>query len=198
MCRCTKRHCTRSTSMRDGQVLPGRSRVRVFLPQSSKFSPSLRDPILTLITEPHCPRGPEVRFSDGIGKMWLNATGFVSGHDFTGCGKTHALCQGTTLVAAKNSCFVSGHGFTACGKTHALYQSTTLQAAEKLMFCVRARLTACGKLMLCMRDFRACGEPDSCFCIRARLYRLRKNSCFVSGHDFSRAVNDRADEGFSP
>ena len=25
-------------------------------------------------------------------------------------------------------------------------------------------------------------------CIRARLYRLRKNSCFVSGHDFSRTV----------
>jgi hypothetical protein len=99
---------------------------------------------------------------------------FVSGHDFTGCGKAHVLYQGTTLQAAeklmfcirarlyrlrKNSCFVSGHDFTGCGKTHVLYQGTTLQAAEKLMFC-----------------------------IRARPYRLRKNSCFVSGHDFSRAV----------
>jgi hypothetical protein len=28
------------------------------------------------------------------------------------------------------------------------------------------------------------------FCITPRLYRLRKNSCFVSGHDFSRAIND--------
>jgi hypothetical protein len=27
---------------------------------------------------------------------------------------------------------------------------------------------------------------------------LRKNSSFVSGHDFSRAVNNGADEGFSP
>src|ERR1700677_368810 len=27
---------------------------------------------------------------------------------------------------------------------------------------------------------------------------LRKNTCFVSGHDFSRAVNDGSDEGFSP
>src|ERR1700678_779791 len=31
-----------------------------------------------------------------------------------------------------------------------------------------------------------------------RFYRLRKNSCFVSGHDFSRAVNDGSDQGFSP
>jgi hypothetical protein len=31
-------------------------------------------------------------------------------------------------------------------------------------------------------------------CIRARLYRLRKNSCFVSGHDFSRAVEERDGE----
>jgi hypothetical protein len=23
---------------------------------------------------------------------------FVSGHNFTGCGETHVLCQGTTLV----------------------------------------------------------------------------------------------------
>jgi hypothetical protein len=35
-------------------------------------------------------------------------------------------------------------------------------------------------------------------CTRARLYRLRKNSCFVSGHDFSRAVKSHSYEGFSP
>jgi hypothetical protein len=31
-----------------------------------------------------------------------------------------------------------------------------------------------------------------------RLYRLRKNSCFVSGHDFSRAVQGQQNQGFSP
>jgi hypothetical protein len=51
----------------------------------------------------------------------------------------------------------------------ALYQGTTLQVAEQLMLC-----------------------------IRARLYRLRNNSCFVSGHDFSRAVKRHNYEGFSP
>jgi hypothetical protein len=30
------------------------------------------------------------------------------------------------------------------------------------------------------------------------LYTLRKNSCFVSGHDFSRAVKSHSYEGFSP
>jgi hypothetical protein len=50
-----------------------------------------------------------------------------------------------------------------------LYQGTTLQAAEKLMLC-----------------------------IRARPYRRRKNSCFVSGHGFSRAVQSDIYEGFSP
>jgi hypothetical protein len=30
------------------------------------------------------------------------------------------------------------------------------------------------------------------------LYRLRKNSCFVSGHDFSRALKKPHHEGFSP
>jgi small basic protein len=109
---------------------------------------------------------------------------FVSGHGFTGYGKTHVLYQGTALQAAeklmfcirarlyrlrKNSCFVSGHDFTGCGKTHVLYQGTTLQAAEKLMFC-----------------------------IRARLYRLRKNSCFVSGHDFSRAVKSHSMRASAP
>src|SRR5580658_6516661 len=38
---------------------------------------------------------------------------------------------------------VSGHDFTGCGKTHVLCQGTTLQAAEKLMFCIRARLYGC-------------------------------------------------------
>jgi hypothetical protein len=35
-------------------------------------------------------------------------------------------------------------------------------------------------------------------CIRARIQRLRKNSCFVSGHDFSRAAQSQKDLGFSP
>ena len=98
-----------------------------------------------------------------------------------------ALCQGTTLQAAgklaervSRGRFVSGHDFTDCGKTR-----------------------------------RSCLNGP--LCIRARLYRLRENSqnvfqegalCqgttlqaaeklvdrvsmgrFVSGHDFSRAVN---------
>jgi hypothetical protein len=49
------------------------------------------------------------------------------------------------------------------------YQGTTLHAAEKLMFC-----------------------------IRARLYMLQKNSCFVSGHDFSRAEKATAMRALAP
>ena len=36
--------------------------------------------------------------------------------------------------------FVSERDFTGCGKTHVLYQGTTLQVAEKLLLCIRARL----------------------------------------------------------
>jgi hypothetical protein len=36
------------------------------------------------------------------------------------------------------------------------------------------------------------------FCIRARLYRLQKNSCFVSGHDFSRAEKATAMRALAP
>jgi hypothetical protein len=32
----------------------------------------------------------------------------------------------------------------------------------------------------------------------SRAYRLHKNSCFVSGHGFSRAVPDLSNEGFNP
>jgi hypothetical protein len=39
--------------------------------------------------------------------------------------------------------------------------------------------------------FAGCGRRD-------RLYRLRKISCFVSGHGFSRAVKSHSYEGFSP
>jgi hypothetical protein len=35
-------------------------------------------------------------------------------------------------------------------------------------------------------------------CIRARLQRLRKNSCFVSGHDFSRAVKGAKMRALAP
>ncbi|MGA2871753.1 MAG: hypothetical protein ABSF34_21660 [Verrucomicrobiota bacterium] len=46
--------------------------------------------------------------------------------------------------------------------------------------------------------FKFSGSQGSDALYQARLYWLRKNSCFVSGHDFSRAVNGWADEGFSP
>jgi hypothetical protein len=43
----------------------------------------------------------------------------VTGHDFTACRKSHALCQGTTSQTAEklplqpaNSCFVTGHDFS--------------------------------------------------------------------------------------
>jgi hypothetical protein len=45
-----------------------------------------------------------------------------------------------------------------------LNQGTTLQVAEKLMLCIRA---GCGKTHALYQG------------------RLRKNSCFVSGHDFT-------------
>ncbi len=35
-------------------------------------------------------------------------------------------------------------------------------------------------------------------CVSARLYRLRKNSCFVSGHDFSRAVHATTMRALAP
>jgi len=80
-----------------------------------------------------------------------NCAGFVSGHDFTGCGKTRRSClNGPLCIRArlyrlrKNSQNVFQEG--------ALYQGTTLQAAEKLV------------------DRVSMGR-------------------FVSGHDFSRAVN---------
>jgi hypothetical protein len=92
----------------------------------------------------------------------------VSGHDFTGCEKRSSV-SGHDFTGCEKRSSVSGHDFAGCGKTHVLYQGATLQAAEKLMFC-----------------------------IRARLYRLRKNSCFVSGHDFSRAVKIENTSGFSP
>jgi len=41
-------------------------------------------------------------------------------------------------------------------------------------------------------DGRLCFE-------RARLYKMLKNACFVTGHDFSRAIKTaRIDVGFSP
>ena len=43
------------------------------------------------------------------------------------------------------------------------------------------------------------GALEFLACIRARLYRLRKNSCFVSGRDFRRAVRTIENlTGFSP
>jgi hypothetical protein len=50
----------------------------------------------------------------------------VSGHDFTGCGKTHVLCQGTTLQAAEKLMFCIRARLYGCGNTHVLYQGTTL------------------------------------------------------------------------
>jgi hypothetical protein len=43
------------------------------------------------------------------------------------------------VVAVRSGSFLSGHDFTVCGKT-LWTKGTALQAAEKLMFCVRARL----------------------------------------------------------
>ena len=34
------------------------------------------------------------------------------------------------------------------------------------------------------------------FCVRARLYSLRKNSCFVSGHDFTACGKTHVFEGY--
>jgi small basic protein len=113
--------------------------------------------------------------------------------------RSNALYQGAALQAAetlmfcirarlyrlrKHSCFVSGRGFTGCGNTHVLYQGAALQAAETLIFCIRARLLQAAETLM--------------FCIRARLYRLRKHSCFVSGHDFSRAVKSTAIRALAP
>jgi hypothetical protein len=74
-----------------------------------------------------------------------------------------------TFLHTQQQPSVPAPDFTACGKTHVLYRGTTSQVAEKFMLC-----------------------------IRARLYRLRKSSCFVSGHDFSRAAQATAMRALAP
>jgi hypothetical protein len=110
----------------------------------------------------------------------LQKTLWMKGHGSAGRGKTHVLCQGTTLQAAENSLdegtlcrprktlWMEGHAFAGRGKTHVLYQGTTLQAAENSLDEGTA-LHAAEKLM---------------FCVRARLYSLRKNS-LDKGHGFA-------------
>jgi hypothetical protein len=67
----------------------GKSRVRL----STKFRTGVADP-------------------QGMKTSHTTSFGFVSGHDFRGCGKTSALYQGTT--------------FSRAVKAYALYQGTTL------------------------------------------------------------------------
>jgi hypothetical protein len=134
---------------------------------------------------------------------------------FTGCGKTRrtcfkrALCIRARLYRLReNSQNVFQEG--------ALCQGTTLQAAGKLAERVsRGRFVSGHDFTDCGKTRRSCLNGP--LCIRARLYRLRENSqnvfqegalCqgttlqaaeklvdrvsmgrFVSGHDFSRAVN---------
>src|ERR1700677_1032869 len=62
---------------------------------------------------------------------------------FTGCGKTHALYQGTTLEPAGKTLYEE-HGVTGCGKTHVLYQGTTLEPAGKTLS-EEHGVTGCGK-----------------------------------------------------
>ena len=68
--------------------------------------------------------------------------------------------------------------------------------AEDQLFMSHFELAPINGFRICVRreiadQVRSCG-------FTARLCRLRKNSCFVSGHDFSRAENSAPDEGFSP
>jgi hypothetical protein len=67
--------------------------------------------------------------------------------------------------------FVSGPDFRACGKTH-FSKGNGLQYLRE--------------------------KPSVLVLYQARLYRQWKDSCFVSGHDFSRAVNGLRGLGFSP
>jgi uncharacterized membrane protein len=66
------------------------------------------------------------------------------------------------------------------------------------MFCIRARLYRLQK-----NSCFVTGHDFTC-CRRthvlyqARLYRLQKNSCFVSGHDFSRAEKAKAMRALAP
>jgi hypothetical protein len=110
-------------------------------------------------------------------RLWRIAEkliGFVSGHDFTGCKKTPASYNATTLEHAENSCFVSGHDFTYCKKTPASYNAPTLEDAEKLIGFVSGH------------DFTGCKKAPASY--NATTLEHAENSCFVSGHDFSRAV----------
>jgi hypothetical protein len=108
-----------------------------------------------------------------------NCAGFVSGHDFTGCGKTRRSClNGPLCIRArlyrlrKNSQNVFQEG--------ALYQGTTLQAAEKLVDRVSMGRFVSG------HDFTGCGKTRrSCLngplCIRARLQSCRKRNKTAAG-----------------
>ena len=157
------------------------------------------------------PLGPEVLFR--------RATGFKAAEKLT-------VRRARLYRLRKNSCFVSGHDFSravnmkrmrSSGPEVLFRRATGSKAAEKLTV-RRARLYRLRKnsCFVSGHDFsravnmkrmrplgpevlfrRATGfkAAEKLTVRRARLYRLRKNSCFVSGHDFSRAVNmgtDRA------
>src|ERR1700722_2244948 len=66
----------------------------------------------------------------------------VSGHDFTGCGKTHVLYQGAALWLRKHSCFVSGHDFSRAVK------STAMRALAPGFFFASWRKTRCREAIL--------------------------------------------------
>jgi len=118
---------------------------------------------------------------------------FVSGHDFTTCGKmpNQKLCVRARPYSLRKKCFesgfVSGHDFIACGKmpnqklcvrarpynlrknakSAALCQGTALQLAEK------CRISS----FVSGHDFIACGKmPNQKLCVRARLQSCRISS----------------------
>jgi hypothetical protein len=80
---------------------------------------------------------------------------------------------------------VKGTAFKAVRKCFAMNPAL---AAERPHFTPSSRLS-------CSLVSR---PGEALLCIRAPLYRLRKHSCFVLGHDFSRAVQSPSYEGFSP
>ena len=96
-------------------------------------------------------------------------------------------CLSARLHRLRKKSLNEWRNFTGCGKTHVLYQDTS-QPAEKSRSTGGTGSQAAEKLMFCISAPHR--PPEKVAQRRARLYRLRKNSCFVSGHDFSRAVSD--------
>ena len=108
----------------------------------------------------------------------------------------------------KNSCFVSGHDFRDCGKklpfaiSVVWLEGAFLVTKEGAPYLARfwpdvGKATVGARVPIVPENFRfkAIYLRVGVFFVMPRFSRPSKNSCFVSGHDFSRAVKGKKSDG---